>query len=364
MKGILASICAGLLLLAMAQAGTSQATVPTWQVGDTWAMGADDLDLTPLLQNVVESLEQEYTDMGVSLDANLTGTLSVYEIFKVVEVQATQYKVSISMGVEMNISGTMSITQDGQTQSGSFNFTLVGKADGFAYFNKDTLALVKEELSGDIDFTMSVQALGQTMDITMDVTFQTTITFNPPLDIFNFPINVGDSWTAESTATLTGTMSGTVSMTGYGDQSINEPLDTTTPVSIPFQCPSTTDVTLEDGSVSTSYKITQSGASVGGVAPTCLGGNVYYSPDRGFIVTQDLAGLPGVTGLAGGMSLGGVDSTASLGSMNPVTEQEANSAISGMGTGGIDIVLVGIIIAAIVVPVVIVLVVVLVRKYA
>lgn len=364
-KGILAGICAGLLILTMAQAGTAQADVPTWEVGDTWAMGAKNMDLTPLLQYIIENMQDQYAAMGMSLDVDLTGTLSVYEIFKVVEVQATQYKVKVSMGLEMNISGTMSITQAGQTESGSLNCTLIAKADGFAYFTKDTLALAKEELSGDIDFTMSAQAVGQTVDITMDVTFQTTITFSPPLDIFNFPITIGDSWTAESTASLTGTISGKMSMTGLGEQSISMPLDTTTSVSIPLQCPSTANVTLEDGSVSTCYKITHSGASVGGVAPTCLGGTAYYSPDKGFIVKQDLMGLPGATGQAGGMSLGGVGATTSLGSINPVTEQEANSAIGGMGVGGIDIVLLAVIIGVVVAVVVTIVVVVFaIRRHA
>ncbi len=358
-KGILAGICAGLLLLAMAQVGISEANVPTWQVGDTWAMGASNIDLAPLIQYI----EQEIETMGGSAD--LTGTLSVYEIFKVVEVQATQYKVEISMGLEMNISGTMSVTQAGQTQSGSLNLTFTAKADGYAYFTKDTLALAKEELSGDMDLTMSMQADGQTVDITMDVSSETTITFDPPLDIFNFPITVDNSWTAESTATVTGTISGTVSMTGLGEQSISQPLDTTTSVSIPFQCPSTADVTLEDGSVSTCYKITQSGASVGGVTPTCLGGTAYYSPDKGFIVKQDLMGLPGAAGQTGEMSLAGVGSTASLGSINPVTVQEAESAIAGMGVGGIDIVLLAIIIGVVVAVVVTIVVVVFaIRRHA
>lgn len=363
MKAILASIFIGILLLAMTQAGTAQqAEVPTWKVGDTWAMGASNIDLAPLIQHIIENMQQQYAATGGSASANLTGTLSIYYIFKVEEVQAAQYKVKLSAGLEMNISGTMSVTQYGKTESGSLKFTFTITADGHAYFTKDTLALTKEELSGDIDFTISALSAGQTVDMTADMTFQATMTFSPALDIFNFPIKAGDNWTAESTATVTGSISGTASMSGYGTQAISQSLDATTPMSVSFECPSTADVTLEDGSVSTCYKITQSGASVGGVSPMALGGSVYYSPDRGFIVKQDLTGLPGVAGKGGGMSLSGAESAASLGSIDPMTEQEAKAGIAGIGAGGIDMALIAVVAVVVVIVIAVVVVVLVIRR--
>lgn len=355
LKVIFASICACFLFLATAQAGTPQAQPPTWKVGDTWAMGAKDLDLTPLLYYVIQNMREKYEARGMSIDADLTGTLTVYEIFKVEEVQTTQYKVAVSLGLETNVGGTVTTTFFGKTYSGSLNFTLTMKADGFDYFTKDSLALAKEEMSGDIDLTMSMAVAGQTADITIDATFQLTMTYDTPLDIFNFPIEVGDSWTAESSAVLTGTVSGKMVMAGMGEKSISLPLENTTFVSADFQCPSTANVTLEDGSVSTCYKITQSGVRIGDVSPTPLGGTLYYSPDRGFIVRQDLTGLPGTMGTAGELSLGGIGSTASLGTLNPVTEQEAKSGIAAIGVKGINIVVIAIIAIVIVAIVVAVL---------
>lgn len=358
MRATLAGACAFLLLLAVPQAAAPQAEVPTWQVGDTWAMGAKNLDLTTLLQYVADNLQQQYEAMGWTTNINLTGTASVYYLFEVVEVQATQYKVSVSIGASMDVNGTISISSAGQAASATLSYTLTMTADGYIYFTKDTLAVARQDASGDINYNMSIKAQGdgQAMDVdmVMDASFQLTATFDPALDLFDFPIAVGENWTAESDVTMTGAVSGKVSMSGYGEYSATIPLDNITHISASVQCPGTESVTLEDGSVSTCYKLTYSGLELGGMNLPLMGGTSYYSPDSGRVVKCDLPGLPGVAGKTGATSLGGLESGASLGSMGPVSVQDARDFITGLKAEGIDLLLVGFIAATIIVVIVVV----------
>lgn len=362
-KAIFAGTCVCLLLLVMTPVGTAQqAELPTWEVGDTWAMGASDLDLAPLLQYVEENLRQTYAAMGVT-DFSISGSgkLDIYEIYEVVEVQAERYKVSVSMGLEMDMSLDLALTMGTESGSGHLGLSTFMKADGFLYFTKDKLAAAEEDVSGTMEINMPIQmqAAGQTIDMTMKINanFEMRLVYDPPLDIFNFPITVGENWTTQSNVEITGTMDITVSTAGV-EQSLSIPLDNTTQLSLPFRCSTTTDVTLEDGSTSTSYKIEYSMEGVG-YTTLPLKGAFYYSPDRKFIVGSDLSMLPGVAGEIGTMALGGLEGRASLGSMAAVTEQEARDAIAGMGPKeGISIVLIGAIVAIVIVAIAAVLVVV------
>jgi len=347
----------------MTPVGTAQqAELPTWEVGDTWAMGASDLDLAPLLQYIEENLRQTYAAMGVT-DFSISGSgkLDIYEINKVVEVQAERYKVSVSMGLEMDMLLDLALTLGAESGSGHIDLSVVMKADGFLYYTKDKLAAAEQELSGtmEINMPMRIQAAGQTIDTTMNMNtnFEMHLVYDPPLDIFNFPITVGENWTAQSNVEITGTMNITMSAAG-GEQSLSIPLDNTFQLSLPFRCSTTTDVTLEDGSTSTSYKIDYSLEGVEYIPPM-LKGAFYYSPDRKFVVKEDISMLPGIAGEIGTMALGGLEGRASFGSMAAVTEQEARDAIAGMGPKeGISIVLIGAIVAIVIVAIAAVLVVV------
>jgi hypothetical protein len=333
----------------MAQIGTAQqAELPTWQVGDTWAIGARGIDLTPLLQTVVGHLEEQYEAMGYTdVSCSATGTLSVYEVQEVQEVQAAQYKVAFSRGASVDISMDMSLTYAGESGSGHIDESLIMKVDGSYYFTTDKLALAGWELSGDVDgeISMRMQAAGQdisqTGKIDADIGFNVTLT--PPLDVFHFPITVGETWTVESDAVMTGGIAGKISAAGE-EETIDEPLSYSGPVEITFYCVGTEEVEL----ASTCYKIEPSITNGMEVLPPSLRSTSYYSPDKGSIVKYDLGGLDLLGAMGEELGLSGLGGQASIGSVNPVSEQEARDFIGG-AEEGINIVLFGGIIATVIV---------------
>lgn len=353
-KAIFAGTCACLLLLSMAQIGTSQqAELPTWNVGDTWAMGARDVDLTPILAAIMENLEQMYPDL--TYDAS--GKLSYYIIYKVEGIEAQQYRVSAVGGFEMDADINYSASYQGQQVSASTHMTMVAKMNGTLYYTENELALARADVTLDLDMKFSASGMGMSVSGSADMTGNMSATFDPPLDLFDFPIAVDENWTAESDATITGSISGKVRAMDM-EQSISEPLDNTLHVSVSASCPSTVNVTLPDGSTSTCYKIVVSGAGMGQANPLMVGNVLYYSPDQRFVIAQGLTygsaigsaslGSKG-TLPAGTQSLTGVETEQVLFTMNPVTEQEARDVIAGMGAKGIDIVLLGALAAIVIV---------------
>lgn len=349
-KVVLAGICACILLLTTVQMGMSQqAELPTWDVGLTWAMGEPDFDLS-----------FAYTTMGMILDA--TGSGSYYVIYKVGAIEGQEYRVDLTGGLEIIMDIDISGDYFEQQVSGSMHMTMTVKVDGTIYYTRDELAVVRasETLNLDIEFSGNVTAAGQTQSIngSMEASGNMSITFDPPLDIFDFPITVGDSWTAESVATVTGSMSGTMKMDGE-EQDLSQPLADTVYVSLSISCPGTVDIPL----ASTCFKIVVSGTGMAQASPFIPANVLYYSPDKGFFVAAE---LPFGEAL-GGASLGSEGSVPFVGDiagseetiiLSSVGEQEAQDAIAGIGTKGINPILIGAIVAVVIVAIAAVLIVV------
>lgn len=362
-KAIFAGMCACFLFLTIVPESTAQAELPTWNVGDTWAMGARDVDITPIFTVIMENLKQIYSD----LTYEASGKLSYFIIYKVDAVEAQQYRVAVDWGIEMTADMSYSISYQGQQSSVSTNMTMVAKINGTIYYTKNELAVARQDLALDLDMDFSISGSGA-MDTNVsgsaDMTGNMSATYNPSLDIFDFPITIGENWTAESDVTVTGSITGKVSAMGM-EQSTSQSLDNTFHLSLSASCPSTQDVTLPDGSIATCYKLVVSGT--GYASPLPLTGTLYYSPDQRFIVAtgltfDDVMGtasfgstetLPSYT-----QSITGAEGEQVLFTMSPVTEQEARDAIAGMGAKGISIVIIGALAAIIIAAIAAVLVIV------
>ena len=357
-KVILAGICACLLFLTTVQTGMGQqAELPTWDVGLTWAMGKPDFDLS-----------FTYTTMDMTLDA--TGSGSYYVIYKVGAIEGQEYRVDVTGGLDMIMDIDISGVSEGQQVSGSMHMTMASKVDGTIYYTKDELAVTRadETLDIGIDFSGSVTGGGQTVSLSgsLDASGNMSITFDPPLDIFDFPITVGESWTAESVATVTGSVSGSMSLTVAAageEQSFSEPisesLDETVYVSLSVSCPGTVDIPL----ASTCYKIVASGTGMAQASPFMPANTLYYSPDRGFIVAAELPFGEALSGASLGTGesvpfVGGITEGEETLTLSSVTEQEAQDAIEGVDAKGINIILIGAVVAIVIVAIAAVLVVV------
>lgn len=351
-RQISTGVCAFLLVLGVSQTTASQAEVPTWNVGDTWSMGVDDIDLTPVFTTLMENIQ--------GIDYTITGNLGYYIVYEIVAEDIQQYTMSVLEGAEMTMS--LSGSYGGQQMFASGNATMVVKMDGTIYYTKDALAITQVDVTINMDVEFSgtggdLSGLGaQTVSGSLKLSGNFSATFNPPLDIFDFPISIGDNWTINSTATITGSLSGTLSMSGLGEQSLSTPLDTTLPISILATCPNTQNITLPDGSVSTAYKIVLSGTGIGGANPLIPASVIYYSPEQRFIVAQELSFKDAMNAMTAGnqetystytLGVASVENDQTLFTMNPMTKDEVTSAMVGLGAEGIDLLLLGAIMAVI-----------------
>jgi hypothetical protein len=341
-KAILSLACAAFLMMAAAQVAAPQAGVPTLSVGDSWAMGAKDIDLTSIMNALVENMRQYLSGMTL----NMTGKMSFYELFEVTGQDSQLYNLSANQGVEMTADVAFSGSYSGQQMSGAIHSVMVLKVNGTMYFTKDDMRLSRYDGTLNLDMTMSGSAgMFGNLNMTMDISGNISATFNPALNLFDFPISVGDNWAINSTATITGAISGKVSMPGFGEVPIDQNLDSTVTLSISASCPSTSNITMADGSSTTAYKIAYTGTDFSGSNIFLPAGVLYYSPDKRFVVSQELSFTDAMGGLSkastGSSSytygLSSAQSDQALFTASPMSREAAIGAISGLGTGGTSI---------------------------
>jgi hypothetical protein len=327
----LALIVSASLLLASGHLVSPQAEVPTWSIGDSWAWGVTDLDVSQLFTEALKDM-MELTVPDISVTG--TVTVSSSDVFTVVGETATQYRVSWDSSVNVPADISFSGTMMGEPFSGSVIMNVNATGDGTMYFQKDDLSVTSVSGTLDMDMTGTVETLGMTMDMAMDLTMTYTISYDPPLDLFDFPISVGESWTIDTTATIDGNITGTITAPMAGTQTTSEPISDSVTLSISASCTGTKSVTLPDGTTTSAYVISLSydwGELVGDLPsiPFAPGAEIYYSPDRGYIVGQKIsladvmgtveaAGGEGMTGLAG---LGAADTFEVLPITAPTAEE-------------------------------------------
>ncbi|RLG56504.1 MAG: hypothetical protein DRN83_03915, partial [Hadesarchaea archaeon] len=108
-------VFAFLLLIGTASGTGSQAEVPTWNVGDSWSMGAEDIDLTPILTALMENLAQSMP--GTNYDAS--GHMSCYIVHEVVGEDEQCYIMEVNEGAGINTALSFSGGYGEQSGSGS-----------------------------------------------------------------------------------------------------------------------------------------------------------------------------------------------------------------------------------------------------
>lgn len=248
------AILAGIMVLsifACCSTASAEATPPSWEEGDAWAMGfskdlgaeyADEiLNLTGQLENFTEA-------SGLELDKfEADGNVEFYLVFEVTEDTGTYYTLTADMGqkflfsLDVEVTGDMPKegTYDSESEQAmeektisadiTFSYALWTHVD--VQVVKSTMAIqsIDLELHGSAIIDASVQNFPniqtsgeetvvsyESMDVwmSMDVNIEINIDFEPALDIFQFPFNVGDEWSVSSNATVSGTIDGFVDATG------------------------------------------------------------------------------------------------------------------------------------------------------
>ena len=199
--------------------GDPQAEVPTMTVGDGAYWGGVK-DIGDEFEQELEQGLQEIENMGFDVNYDINGGVGAYFGIEVASDNAdidgvTCYDIAITgaiaidFGLEASVDGTVSdsgytVSVDG---SGSGFLEFETNLDGHLYLTVDELALAKIDLTitaeghGEVtlDADYSLEGVSQTitadanMDIE-DVQIDFDLAFDPPLDIYQFPMWEGKEW--------------------------------------------------------------------------------------------------------------------------------------------------------------------------
>jgi hypothetical protein len=235
------------LMLAVPVVSAQGAQAPQWNKGDSWAMGKtvslDQNDLKELSDGLNNSLGN-----GIShFDAN--AFVGAWVLFKVTDVTATEYKMqgkfAVKFQAEMDLKAEMKLPAPGHytilelatVPMTTRNITvhmIVDAAivvDSQTVLTKDAVALKSFDLTLKVNAKVVLDMKGvpdlkvengyatyaykdMSATITLDFDGAINIVFSPALDIFDFPINVGEQWNVRSNATMSGSFSGQLDATG------------------------------------------------------------------------------------------------------------------------------------------------------
>lgn len=280
-----------LCLTALLGTTAGSVDVPEWEVGQSWAMGLD-MDMSELYDDMWDMLCQDGS-CNVSYD----GEMSYYQKIEVVEKTEDEYVLSfdargiydlthvMEMESMMMVEGTYSIYDHDipmEMKKSTTDMEMDMNMNISAEFRleKDTLAVIsanfdlnmvsyqRSYFSNMIDMdqywggeTMTISYKDYNMSMHMEVNMSLEASFDPPLDIFNFPLSVGNQWEVESSMTLSGKVSTSMDIdhdTMFyvdDDLDIEEVLDTTIPIHLKMECTGTEMLELEDGSTEEVYLI-------------------------------------------------------------------------------------------------------------
>ncbi|MFO7618571.1 MAG: hypothetical protein R6W91_02800 [Thermoplasmata archaeon] len=254
MGGLFAIMFAiAMILSATAPVLGQGANAPTLNVGDSAYFGGIK-DIGEEYQNEIEDSLQDFEDMGFDVNVDVNGGAGAYFGWEVVSNSAdiggnTCYDIAlmgavgIDLGIDASVKGSMSEYGTTISADGKGNAVVKGEAvlDGHLYLTVDELAVAKIQLKLTADAEAKVFAdvtasyAGDAMKIKADATgsidgveFNLVLTFDPPIDLYDFPINQGDTWYVPAEDTLmTGTASakGTVSYDVEATITDEEPID-------------------------------------------------------------------------------------------------------------------------------------------
>ena len=200
--------------------------IPTWYQGDQWTYSIDPLSFS---------------------NPNITFTGSVHNLQQIVAgIINDAYKISITG----QITGDITINGMQGTLSGDITGTSYQRISDLA---QETTILHSE---GSIVYIIPIP---YQMDLVMNST--------PPLEVYDFPVNIGEQWQISCLSTTTGSFS----IAGIFEQSLNA----SQWVEDTFQCDSQEQISVPAGNFQ-SYKITRPGV------------DVWYSSDAGNIVKSTI----------------------------------------------------------------------------
>jgi hypothetical protein len=189
------------MLLAMPAVVSAEITVPELEPGDKWTYEV-------IMEEAGMEFEGDWT-YEVQGDKTVAG----HEV----------YDMSLDGGGEV----TMEIPSLGTAK---MDFTV----DGYRYVRISDLASVKENMTLEMSTSF--------FSIELSIQMYLEVSYNPPLNDFGFPLDVGKVWTSTSSLTSTSTFVMTM-----GDNTTSETNTETGSESPNFKCESTESITVPAG---------------------------------------------------------------------------------------------------------------------
>jgi hypothetical protein len=263
-----------ILLLGFSPLAGSQ-EVPTWEVGDSWAMGKEDYDISPLLNLIFENMQKFLP--GVSFTGN--GTVDFYNFREVVGEDATQYVLSVVQGFGLDANISASGNYQGKRFSGSFSMSMSVVDEGVLNVNKSDLSIARGVFSLEMNFDISGEGIPFIVNFTGSG--DCTVSFDPPIDTFDFPISVGENWQVQSTMTMSASFKFTGDIPGLGQ--LPTEFSRSTEISAQARCTGVTPISVPGGRTVNAYKIEFTDTTW-----PLLGTTIYYSPEEKQVVAQEI----------------------------------------------------------------------------
>ena len=239
-----------LVVSSVAVMATDQtASVPTWDTGQTWAVGGE-MDLSNVLGENLGTLQDTLKLMNISLDnTQMTGSAGAWAVFKVLEVKQDTYLLEYSVGMKVHgnlhvyISGQLpregtydlrNMTTVSKSISGDGSLNLLITSHGVATVDKASMAIMGVVSTSYLDERMTFNATNfpnyttsgflptkvhmtfedYAVDESVHMELASTVDFTPALPLLKFPLTVGKNWSVDSKMTLQGEAQGYFNATG------------------------------------------------------------------------------------------------------------------------------------------------------
>jgi hypothetical protein len=247
-----------MLLVAFLPASSAEPTTapaPEWNVGDQWGYSSQ-TNLDPTDNNISEAIDQAMTMFDGTLEKMaFSASMDSYIYVKVSDVTPDEYvltavfcsKMSTTADVKVRTMMPAEGVYDMSTTPPMENMTIQMQLDmDYLIFqstnitvDRSTMAIKQVDSFNELAFKMDLMAKNipnnswegtsqnisyETYDISVDVEvfLNLTVDFAPGLNLYDFPLVVGDEWEAASTATLNGDLSGTIDAQGLPEGAVDD----------------------------------------------------------------------------------------------------------------------------------------------
>jgi len=266
MKRSLSTLMCALTFLALlaslaVPALAAPADAPEWEEGDRWAYGMESdvgAEFADQLEDLADLLEDKTN--GTVNELSIDAEVGLWFLFEVTDATSEEYVLSMTMAGKLSLDAAISVTAsmpvegtyawDEEEDLEEKTVSVEVNADASLMvmvdvtFERDTMAIesveVSVELNAAVDFVadnlpmddddwddMTTTYWYEDYDVSGELEFNLdmSLEFSPALNLWDFPLDEGDEWSVDSTATLSGSMSGLLDVQGLPDDVEDEMFD-------------------------------------------------------------------------------------------------------------------------------------------